>query len=202
MRKSLTKSLCYLAKTAIKKLNKGIFSSNGNFDTTQRSEPKVPPSHPVASHSAALTDKVPKGGPSLRVLSGGVSRVKSWTQYLHNLQAQLGSGFLPPVMFRVYGFLTSITPEASASKTISAKTLVISDLRDSTQSLRCVFYEIDRNLDPMKIGDCVAVSGRRITNREDLEMQIVSVETFALEEVEPYLARMENFANRALESIN
>ena len=142
-------------------------------------------------------EKKKKGGQGLRVLSGGVTRVKSWTQYLHNLQ----SGTLPPVMFRVYGFLTSITPEASASKTISAKTLVISDLRDSTQSLRCVFYEIDRNLDPMKIGDCVAVSGRRITNREDLEMQIVSVETFALEEVEPYLNRMENFANRALKSI-
>ena len=145
-------------------------------------------------------EKKKKGGQGLRVLSGGVTRVKSWTQYLDNLKS--ASGTLPPVMFRVYGFLTSITPEASASKTISAKTLVISDLRDSTQSLRCVFYEIDRNLDPMKIGDCVAVSGRRITNREDLEMQIVSVETFALEEVEPYLARMENFANRALESIN
>ena len=145
-------------------------------------------------------EKKKKGGQGLRVLSGGVTRVKSWTQYLDNLKS--ASGTLPPVMFRVYGILTSITPEARASKTISAKTLVISDLRDSTQSLRCVFYEIDRNLDPMKIGDCVAVSGRRITNREDLEMQIVSVETFALEEVEPYLARMENFANRALESIN
>ena len=171
-------------------------------DTTQRSEPKDPPSQPAASQSAALTDKVPKGGPSLRVLSGGVSRVKSWTQYLHNLQSQSASGSLPPVMFRVYGILTSITPGANSSKMVSSKLLVISDLRDSTQSLRCVFHEIDRNLDPMKIGDCVAVAGRRITNREDVEMQIVSVETFALEEVEPYLARMENFANRALESIN
>ena len=142
-----------------------------------------------------------KGSSSLRVLSGGVSRVKSWTQYLHNLQSQSASGSLPPVMFRVYGILTSITPGANSSKMISSKLLVISDLRDSTQSLRCVFHEIDRNLDPMKIGDCVAVAGRRISNREDVEMQIVSVETFALEEVEPYLNRMENFANRALKSI-
>ena len=171
----------------------------GDTATAQRSQPRDPPTQSAATQSAALTNKVPKGGQSLRVLSGGVSRVKSWTQYLHNLQS--ASGSLPPVMFRVYGILTSITPEARASKTISAKTLVISDLRDSTQSLRCVFYEIDRNLDPMKIGDCVAVSGRRTTNTEDLEMQIVSVETFAREDVEPYLDRMENFANRALKSI-
>ena len=170
--------------------------------TTQQSESRDPSSQSAAtSQSAAPTNKVPKAATSLRVFSGGVAKVKNWTQSLDNLES--ASGTLAPVMFRVYGILISITPGASrSSKMISARTLVISDVRDSSQRLRCVFHEIDRNLDPLKIGACVSVTGKRITNRDDLEMQIFSVETFTKQEVEPYLARMENFADRALKRIN
>ena len=166
---------------------------------TQRSEARNPPSQSTSTQSAALTNKVSKAGSGLRVLSGGVARVKDWSQHLQNLQS--ASGPLPPVMFRVYGTITSLSPGPRSTKMVSTKTLVITDLRDMTQSLRCVFHEIDRNLGPLKIGDHVAVSGRRVTDRGDLEMQIFSCDTFALQEVEPYMARMENFAIRSLKSI-
>ena len=144
---------------------------------TQRSEARNPPSQSTS------TNKVSKAGSGLRVLSGGVARVKDWSQHLQNLQS--ASGPLPPVMFRVYGTITSLSPGPRSTKMVSTKTLVITDLRDMTQSLRCVFHEIDRNLGPLKIGDHVVVSGRRVTDRGDLDMQIFSCDTFALQEVEP-----------------
>ena len=165
---------------------------------TQRSVPGDPPSQSASTQSAAMTNKISKG-PSMRVLSGGVARVKDWSHYLHKLQSA-SSGSLAPVMFRVYGTVTSISPGPRSNKMVSTKILVITDLRDMTQSLRCVFHEIDRSLGPIKIGSHVAVTGRRITDKG--EMQIFSCDTFTKEEVEPYLARMENFAIRSLKSIN
>ena len=67
-----------------------------------------------------------------------------------------------------------------------------------------MFHEIDRVLDPPKIGDNIVIAGsRRDTDRAGgpLELQIFTVETFLLEDVEPYIARMENFALRGLKNL-
>lgn len=173
-------------------------ASQSGDSLTQRSVSRDPPSQPASTQSAALTNKASKG-PGLRFLSGGVARVKDWSQYLQNLQSA-SSGPLPPVMFMVYGTITSISSGPRSNKMVSTKILVITDLRDMTQSLRCVFHEIDRSLGPLKVGNHVAVSGSRVTDRG--EMQIFSCDTFTQQEVEPYLARVENFAIRSLKSIN
>ena len=167
------------------------------FSQRPESRDRDPSPQSASTPSPALTNRASRG-PSLRVLSGGVACVKYWTEYLQNIQST--SGALPPVMFRVYGTLVSISPGARSTKKVSSKTLVITDLRDGTQSLRCVFHEIDRSLGPMKTGDHVAIAGR-VLNGVDYAMQVFTVETVSLQEVEPFLARMENFAIRALKNI-
>ena len=134
--------------------------------------------------------------PSLRVFSSGVSRAKEW------LHLKKASAAPPPVMFRVYGQLASLTAVPGAKDRTARKVLVLADLHDTSQTIRCVFQEIDRGIGSgTKVGDKVVVAGVPRGRSEDADLQIFCADTFVVEEVEPFLARMENFAIRSMKTL-
>ena len=134
--------------------------------------------------------------PSLRVFSSGVSRAKEW------LHLKKASAAPPPVMFRVYGQLASLSAVPGAKDRTARKVLVLADLHDTSQTIRCVFQEIDRGIGSgTKVGDKVVVAGVSRGRSEEADLQIFCADTFAVEEVEPYLARMENFAIRSMKTL-
>ena len=108
------------------------------------------------------------------------------------------SSFTAPVIYRVHGRLINIRTETGSRGQTKKKTLVIEDIVDTSQKVQCVFQEIDRNLDAVKVGEFVVAAGRLRGSKEECSLQVFSVDVFDLEQVQPYLARMENFALRAM----
>jgi len=141
-----------------------------------------------ASQSAAnTTSQKEHVDRSLRVFTGRVLRVREW----------LSSSLPFPVLYRVYGRLvTAIVPNSlDTKKGTTKKVLIIEDLGDSRQKIRCCFQEVDRELGTFHAKENLVVVGRGLG---DGLMQVFSVESFKSDEVLPHLPRMENFAARGI----
>jgi len=131
---------------------------------------------------------------NLKVLNCRVSRANSWLQALRTTSC--------PILLRVYGRLQSMSDLPSTKhKGVNAKVLLVSDLSDPSQRISCVFHEIDRKLEALKIGDNIVVSGQHRNVKKDFDLHIFSVDQFNPQDTMPYLPRIENFALRSLKTI-
>jgi len=164
----------------------------GSNQTLKENVP--PPSSSIGDGSTSATSSSSSSrrmntSSNMRVFSCRVSKLKEWSN---------SSSSTTPVIYRVHGRLVNIRTETGSKRQTKKKTLTIEDIVDSSQKVNCFFQEIDRQLDPVKVGEFVVATGRLIGSKEECSLQIFSLDVFALDQVQPYLARMENFALRAM----
>ncbi|GFR79966.1 spermatogenesis-associated protein 22 [Elysia marginata] len=135
----------------------GQFASNGNFISGKTSnasgvfsfedENVFDNKKKIATQSQKTTKKdadKPAENTSLRIFTCPIATLKSWVGF------KVYSG---PVMFEVYGLLDSATVK---DPTGTGKEFM---LRDDTDSIKCVFFEIDRELPRLTRGQVHRVVG-------------------------------------------
>ncbi|RUS76875.1 hypothetical protein EGW08_015366 [Elysia chlorotica] len=121
---------------------------------------------PILTPSTAKRTKdKPAKDTSMRIFTCPISSLKSWV----GLKVYDG-----PVMFEVYGLLDSATVRDSTG---TGKEFI---LRDDTDSIKCVFYEIDRELPRLTRGQVHRVVG--FADRKRGILQAVSVRPALKEE--------------------
>ena len=164
---------------------------------SQRMKENIPPSSSTGdgaarTSSSSVGPRPPRrenGFSNTKVFSCRVSKLKEWTN-LSLVKA--------PVIYRIHGRLVNFVTETNPKGQSKKKTLIIEDIVDSSQKMRCFFQEIDRELESAKVGDFVVAAGRLHGSKEHCSFQVLSLDVFQLDKVQPYLARMENFALRAM----
>ncbi|GFO26100.1 spermatogenesis-associated protein 22 [Plakobranchus ocellatus] len=110
-------------------------------------------------------DEKPTPDTSLRIFTCPIASIKSWVEFKVTTF---------PVMFEVYGVLDSATVK---DLTRTGKEFV---LRDDTDSIKCIFYEIDRDLPRLTRGQVHRVVGS-FDNRHRV-LKVVSVRPAQKEE--------------------
>ncbi|XP_059139058.1 spermatogenesis-associated protein 22-like isoform X2 [Physella acuta] len=116
-----------------------------DFQTKKNTKPKI-------------ENKKPAPDTSMRIFTCAISVLKSWTS------SKISTGL---VMFEVYGVVDSATLK---DKSGTGKEFM---LRDDTSSIKCIFYEIDRQLPRLIRGQVYRVVG--MVNPKTETLKVVSV---------------------------